>query len=406
MKKLLYFIIPVLIGVVFAFGLNKFLDHEINKLYQSKNLVPLKNQYSTDIKDKGIAINNHFLEQGNIMMIGSSELNHSIAVENQHPSNIFNTNRSKDGVFIIGRAYTQTLQDALIVGSTDTKIKNKKIVLLLSMQWFMGKEGIKNSEFQGRFSPAQFYKFFNNKKISSENKKEMAERVATLLNGSEEYKSERKYALLYKSDTFIDKVEKILLYPYFKLREKMVILKEKGLLYLDLKNLKNKTNNNEKLGKPFNWGKEYKRAVRDAEVRSNKNKYRINDWYYDTILKHDLPKLKNKYSNVKLLESEEIHDYQYFLDICKNLGVKPTIVVMPGSGWFYNYTGMSQEERYKYYDKVTEMAKEKGFNVINLKDKEDTEYYLRDVMHLGTKGWLDVNEKLYKEYNEGQVFNK
>ncbi|MBM7833020.1 D-alanyl-lipoteichoic acid biosynthesis protein DltD [Clostridium sardiniense] len=406
MKKLLYFIIPVLIGVVFAFGLNKFLDNEINKLYQSKNLVPLKNQYSTNIKDKGILINNHFLEQGNIMMIGSSELNHSIAVKNQHPSNIFNTNRSKDGVFIIGRANTQTLQDALVVGSTDSNIKNKKIVLLLSMQWFMGKEGIKDSEFQGRFSPAQFYTFFNNKKISNENKKEMAERVATLLNGSEEYKPEREYALLYNSNTVIDKVEKMLLYPYFKLREKMVILKEKGLLYLDLKNLENKTNNNEKLGKPFNWDNEYKRAVKDAEVRSNKNKYKINDWYYNTILKHELPNLKNKYSNVKLLESEEIHDYQYFLDICKNLGVKPTIVVMPGSRWFYNYTGMSQEERYKYYDKVTEMAKEKGFNVINLKDKENTEYYLRDVMHLGTKGWLDVNEKLYKEYNEGQIFNK
>ncbi|MGG7098364.1 hypothetical protein [Clostridium sardiniense] len=26
-------------------------------------------------------------------------------------------------------------------------------------------------------------------------------------------------------------------------------------------------------------------------------------------------------------------------------------------------------------------------------------------MHLGTRGWVDVNEKLYKEYNEGQIFN-
>ena len=33
-------------------------------------------------------------------------------------------------------------------------------------------------------------------------------------------------------------------------------------------------------------------------------------------------------------------------------------------------------------------------------DEENEKYYLRDVMHLGTKGWVDVCEKLFKEFNQ------
>lgn len=403
MKKLLYFIIPLLIGVVFAFGLNKFLDNEINKLYQSKNLVPLKNQFSTNIKDKGLIITDHFLSEDNIMMMGSSELSHSI--KRQHPTSYFNTNRSRNGIFTIGRPYTQTLQDTIMLGSTDPNIKDKKVVLLLSMQWFMDKGGVTRLHFQDRFSPAQFYAFLNNPDIDKKNKEEMTKRVENLLKGSEEYKSEREYAILYNSNTFLSKVKKVLLYPYFEFREKIVNLKDKGILYRALRKLPDKTAKDDKLGKPINWNEEQEAALKEAKERTKGNNLKVDDWFYENAYKKYYKKLKNKYSKDKLTKSEELKDYQYFLNLCQNLGIKPTIVVMPASNWYYDYTGIPEKERYAYYDKVTEMAKEKGFDVMNLKDKEKVEYYLRDAMHLGTRGWLDVNEKLYKEYNEGQVFN-
>ncbi|MDO7203063.1 D-alanyl-lipoteichoic acid biosynthesis protein DltD [Paraclostridium bifermentans] len=46
------------------------------------------------------------------------------------------------------------------------------------------------------------------------------------------------------------------------------------------------------------------------------------------------------------------------------------------------------------------LAKQHGFDVIDLRSKENEKYYLRDVMHLGTKGWVDVCEKLFKEFNQ------
>ncbi|MGG7078839.1 D-alanyl-lipoteichoic acid biosynthesis protein DltD [Clostridium sardiniense] len=402
MKKLLYFIIPVLIGGIFAFGLNKFLDNEINKLYQSKNLVPLMGEYGSDIKDTGVALNNHFLSQGDIMMIGASDLIHETR---QHPAYFFNTNRTKNRVFTIGKSLTQEAQDAITLGSMDPKIKDKKVVLLVALSWFVYPEGIRPKDFQARFSPGQFYAFLNNPEISNENKKKLTERVSKLLKGSDEYKPEREYAILYNADTFTSKVEKVALYPYFKVRQKMVTLKEKGLLYTRLKKLKDKTPKDDKPGKPINWEKEYNLAVSDAKKRVGDNPFKVDQKYYDKILKPHLKSLKNKYANVDPSNAKEMNDYEFFLDVCQNLGIKPTIVIIPGLPKYYDYTGVTEKKRDEVYNKISKLAEDKGFNVINTSDKAGELYYMRDVMHIGTKGWLDVSEKLYKEYNQGQVSN-
>ncbi|MBM7833015.1 D-alanyl-lipoteichoic acid biosynthesis protein DltD [Clostridium sardiniense] len=403
MKKLLYFIIPVFIGVVFAFGLNEFLNKEINDLFKSKNLIPLKNEYASNIKDKGVLLNNELLTQDDIMMLGSSELAHTI--KDQHPTNYFNTNRSRSNLFTVGRPYDQNLQQTITLGSTDPNIKNKKVVMLVSMQAFLGKYGIMPEDFQTLFSPNQFYEFLDNPMISEKNKYIMAKRVHNLLQKNEDYASEMMYAKLYNNESFLGRIKRIVLYPYFELRKNMVKLKEKGELYLKLKKLPNKTPEDNKIGQPINWNKEEEQAIREAKKRTKGNKYKVDYSYYEFMLK-ELPKMKNAYSRIDLLKSTELDDYKQFLNLCSDLKIKPTIVMLTNAKWYYDYTGLTEEKRFKLYNTVEKLAEEKGFKVINLKDKETTDYYLRDIMHLGTKGWVDVSEKIYKEYNQEQIFNK
>lgn len=402
MKKLLYFIIPVFIGVAFAFGLNEFLNKEINDLFKSKNLIPLKNEYESNIKDKGVLLNNELLAQDDIMMLGSSELAHTI--KDQHPTNYFNTNRSKNNLFTVGRPYDLDLQQTLTLGSTDYNIKNKKVVMLISMQAFLGRDGIEPKNFQTLFSPSQFYKFLDNPMISEENKNIMVKRVHDLLQKNEDYASEMMYAKIYNNESFLGRIKRIVLYPYFELRKNMVKLKEKGELYLKLKKLPNKTPEDNKIGQPINWNKEEEQAIEEAKKRTKGNKYKVDYSYYEFILK-ELPKMKNAYSSIDLLKSTELDDYKQFLNLCSDLKIKPTIVMLTNAKWYYDYTGLTEEKRFKLYNTVEKLAEEKGFKVINLKDKETTDYYLRDIMHLGTKGWVDVSEKIYKEYNQGQIFN-
>lgn len=395
MKKLIYFIIPLVVGGIFLFGLNKFLDSKIDYMLEEKDLKPIMNNSLSNIKDKGVIANNHFLQKKDIMMLGSSELGHSTK---QHPTYYFNTNRSKNGVITIGRAYTQNLQDTTILGSFDPSIKDKKVVLLVSMQWFMDKEGVTSHHYQTRFSPTQFYAFLNNPDISKENKIKFVNRASKLLIGSEEYKSEAVYAKLYSSDTFVSKVEKVLLAPYFEFREDTVKLKEKGMLYERLVNLPDKKALAP--GKPINWNKEMDQAIVDAKKRVGKNNLCIDKIYYKKNFGKNLDKVRGKYKGVNLVDSKEFDDYQLTLDVCNDLGIKPVIVLIPGMDKFYNVTGISKDERYEFYNKASNLAKQHGFDVIDLRSKENEKYYLRDVMHLGTKGWVDVCEKLFKEFNQ------
>lgn len=405
MKKILYFVVPIFIGIIFAFELNKFLDNKIDSLLKSKDLTPLMSKYESEIKEKGVILNDYLLSKGDIMMLGSSEL--SKKIKRQHPTKYFNSDKSKNKIFIIGRPHSKDLQDVLTLGSADTKNsitqnddKKKKVVLLVSMQWFLRKDGISSKEFENRFSPEQFYTFLNNKNISKENKDYVAKRVAELLKKGGQYNPEGVYAKLYNDNSFLAKAEKLVLSPYFFVREKLVSLKGKGLLYRALRGLKNEKDKKGN-GKPIDWKAEDEQAIKDAKKRVDGNKYKIDKVYYDKVLKKHLVKMKNIYKNTNLLDSTELDDYKAFLSLCQNLNIEPTIVVMPNSKWYYDYTGLSQEERDKYYDTIANLAKEKGFKAINLKDKETEEYYLRDIMHLGTRGWVDVSERLYKEYNEG-----
>lgn len=122
--------------------------------------------------------------------------------------------------------------------------------------------------------------------------------------------------------------------------------------------------------------------------------------YYEKNFGKNLDKMKGRYDYVNLLESREFDDYELTLSVCKDLGIKPVVVMLPAMDKFYNLTGISREERHAFYDKAEKMAKQKGFDVIDLRDKETEKYYLRDVMHLGTKGWVDVCEKLFKKFDQ------
>lgn len=87
------------------------------------------------------------------------------------------------------------------------------------------------------------------------------------------------------------------------------------------------------------------------------------------------------------------------LNVCTDLGINPVVVLIPSMDKFYNLTGISEKKEISTTIKH-KIAESKGFEVLNLKDKGSDKYYLRDVMHLGTKGWVDVCERLFKIFKE------
>ena len=85
-------------------------------------------------------------------------------------------------------------------------------------------------------------------------------------------------------------------------------------------------------------------------------------------------------------------------EICRQKGIEPLFIHVPLHGGWSDYTGFTAERRQQYYENVRGIAMEYGVEMLDLTGYEYEEYFLCDVMHLGWKGWLEVDRALIDYY--------
>lgn len=394
LRKYICILIPVFVLIGMPIFLNNFLDSSINNMLQIKDLSNINAEYGSIYKDRGVVYNEYLTENDYTILQGSSELGAQVT---QLPTRFFPV-AGMEKFATNGRAYSQHLHQISILGSQNNVQKNHNVALIVSLQWFMDENGIDNNSYQANFSPVQFYNFLENQNIDEVHKKQYARRNISLLSGSAQFTPERLYANLYVNDGIKYDIQKIIFKPYLSMRKYMVALKDKGLLYKKLKNNPEKIENYTL--REVDWDEENVKAEQEAESQVSNNDFYIFDTYYDNNIKPHLEGQKDSNKGIDLLKSKEFEDYSLYLDTCVDLGIEPYIILMPTNGRWYDYTGMTKESRDAFYDKAETMARERGFEVLNLKDEEYTPYFMVDVMHLGTKGWLKVDEKLYEHFKK------
>ena len=140
-------------------------------------------------------------------------------------------------------------------------------------------------------------------------------------------------------------------------------------------------------------------AEAGAEACAN-NGFYIRDDYYDTYVRDVEDERKGSESESSYLESPEYGDLGIFLEVCRETGIEPLIVSIPVNGRWYDWTGFPKKDRQGYYEKVRRICREYGAELADFSDKEYEEYFLKDVMHLGWKGWVYVDEAVYEFWKE------
>lgn len=394
MKKLKYFIIPIIIMIIIIPLTNLIITKKLNTVLDLKDIDKLKTIYNEPLRDRGLITKREMLKEEDYVLLGSSEL--SSGVE-QNPANFFTEARGDYDLSIYGRAYTQSLQHSALVGSEYNYDGNEKISFIVSMQWFQKENGLEGSDFQVNFSELQFYSFLNNKKISKEDKIYYTTRIAELLTEGGQYVEERIYAELYSRDNIISTAGLTVLKPYYSFKEYLLNMKDKVAIYKYLVKQEDKKDRSKNKG--VNWEAEYANAEYQGRQAVTNNDLNVEDTYYDKYIKPNYESIKDVWGNVDLLKSKEVKDYELFLNTCEQLGIKPLIIIAPANGKYYDYLGLSDEERKEFYKAMEDKAREKGFEVFSLADKDYEKYYLEDVMHLGWKGWLEINEKIYNYFD-------
>lgn len=348
-------------------------------------------RYSTSYekyKSRDILTSN--ITPNTLVLMGSSEL---VATINQdyHPNKIFNYNDFN--IMQTGTSYSQNIIQATTLGSIEGSMSKRKVAIVESIQWFE-KGGTQQDAFLNKASQNHILHMLENEKISKETKEKLINRIIEITKGNKQqndiYKKYKSYFIDGKG-TIVDKKLMELddaIYS-FKLKRKFYENHAKA----DYPLLGDKTPD-------YNWEQMTDQFVAEVKKKTDNNDYAVDNKYYNTYLRDRYASLKDAYKDLNYLESPEYSDMELFLTVAKELGIEVEVIILPVNGKWNDYTGVSREMREETYKKIENVAKSHGATVLNYGNREYEDYFLFDVMHVGVKGWMEVEKELYKFANE------
>lgn len=388
MIKLKAFLLSLVLVIATLALLNVTYVKKIDDYYKVKdNSIRYSTSYEK-YKSRDILTSN--ITPNTFVLLGSSELVATIN-EDYHPNKIFNYNDFN--IMQIGTSYSQNIIQATTLGSIEGSMTKRKVAIIESVQWFE-KDGTHQDAFLNKASQEHIFQTLSNKKISKDTKEKLIDRIIEITKGNklqnDLYKKYMSYFIEGKG-TFIDK-------KLLELDNTIYSFKLKQIFYQkhaksDYPSLGDKTPD-------YDWEKMTNQFVEEVKKKTDNNDYAVDNNYYNTYLKDRYASLKDSNKDLSYLESPEYSDMELFLTVAKELGIEVEVIIFPVNGKWNDYTGVSREMREKTYKKIEDVAKSHGATVLNYGNREYDDYFLFDVMHVGVKGWMEVEKELYKFANQ------
>ena len=385
MIRLKAFLISIVLVLITLVILDKTYVKKIENYYKVKdNSVRYSTAYEK-YKSKDIITEN--ITPNTLVLLGSSELTATIN-ENYHPKKIFNYNDFN--IMQIGTGYSQNIVQASTLGSIEGAIKNRKVAIVESVQWF-AKGGLQKDAFLNKASQEHIYNTMINNKISKETKEKLINRVIELTGDNKGqndiYRKYKEYFIENKGSFIDGEMLKIENYIY-SFKNKTQFYSNKGKIDYPLSG-QNTPN--------YDWDSLTNDFVDKIKKTTNNNEYAVDNKYYNTYLAKNYSSFRDSNKGTSYLESPEYIDYEIFLDVAKELGMEVEVIIFPVNGKWNDYTGVSKEMREQTYRNIEEIAKKyTNVKVLNYGNREYDDYFLFDVMHVGVKGWMQVERELYE----------
>ncbi|TGE33820.1 D-alanyl-lipoteichoic acid biosynthesis protein DltD [Desulfosporosinus sp. Sb-LF] len=354
----------------------------------------------TPVTYQGTILQEKAMESPDILPIyGSSEFS---SVSEFHPSRLFEGEPTGFAPFLVGRGGTQDIIHALNMAALGQSLKDKKIAIILSAQWFTP-EGIGLAYFKQNFSPLHAYRMFFNLSLSAQTKNQLIKRLLAFPGAFDEEPT--LHALLSQSllagqtSTF----QSVRLAG--KGRVEMAALEVQDALrtiaYTRLIDERGSAINATTTAPPLSSWLELKNKAAGQGKTMAHNRFNILDAYYAANVKPKLAENRGSAAKAGFYPSPEYQDLELLLKLLQETKAHPMFIIVPVNGLWYDYTGFPIEERKAYYERIEKLVRDTGFEVANFGDHEYDSYFLQDTMHLGWKGWVNVDEALDRFYHEG-----
>lgn len=332
-----------------------------------------------------------------ILLLGSSELATANVAGGifSHPQHLFFDNGYKFNTQLLGSGHRQSLWHTIAVGALDQNITKRKLALIVSFQWF-APDGITKEAFRSRFNPLYFVEFLKNPRLSQNIKKRVVNKVDRMMADDERYLSLMPFIEL-ETQTNV---------PIFKKIDGRIhsFLYELKEIYKNFKFRNARANEHTKIEvrsnhcSNINWLQLWEKAISEGNAKCTNNTFGIYDEYFNKYVKETFSKGPVKPYDADYNVSAEYNDLRLFLETCIDLNIEPLIIITPVNGPWYDFAGSKPKDRNVYYNNIKNICVENKVEYLDLSCYEYEKYFLCDIMHLGWKGWLKIDEALCNFY--------
>ncbi|HHX37256.1 MAG TPA: D-alanyl-lipoteichoic acid biosynthesis protein DltD [Clostridiaceae bacterium] len=354
-------------------------------------------------KQDNVELLAQLLDENSVLTMGSSEL--STIGESTHPVQFYKDGQHDFDLVLLGQGYTQCLNQAISLAALAPYMDNKQVVLILSAQWFT-EEHIDPGAFASVFRMNMYREMLRNPELSDDLKVQMVNRCHEILGEDDLAERLSIQEELYLSDSanILERTTETIRAPFFKFQRGYQARKRAKDVESDF------DWEQYLLERPFDLAGQSATAisfekrleVAEAEGRASvtNNDFGIEDHYYNEYMKDTYDNRKDSEVDSRFTVSKEYEDLNLFLDVCAELNIEPMLVSVPVNGYWYDYTGFPIEEREGYYNNIVDICKQRSVQLLDLSAYEYTDYVLRDIMHLGWKGWVFIGYEIERFYRQ------
>lgn len=316
------------------------------------------------------------------LCFGSSEWYISKKIVEMCPQTVFGENVTGVNMVYLGEGYDQSLWQVIAAGAYANKVSNKKVMIVVSPQWFFKNNG-DQSKFYTKFNYSLYRDFVQNSDISQETKDYVRQRVTDLGIDSGQVAAANH-------DTVVDTLNDV---AYAEGDDLSLRSKLANVIAISPKNSATR-NAGVSTGEP-DWDALMQQAEADGEAACTNNDYGIYDAYWEKYHTY-MPEL---YENFHEADAE-YQDFACFLEVCRECGLEPLVTILPVHGQWYDLANVSKDERASYYQKIRDICDQYGAAYADFSSCEYEKYFLCDTVHPGWKGWVRIERSFYDFVND------
>lgn len=316
------------------------------------------------------------------LCFGSSEFYISKDRVSMCPQSVFGENVTGVDMTYIGEGYDQSLWQAIAAGAYGSRVSNKKVMIVVSPQWFF-KGGGDQDKFYTKFSYSLYRAFAQNPDISDETKAYVRQRCEDL--GVDEGQLSAA-----AHDTPLDAVNDAALSFADSLRLRT---KVSNIVSLAPKKSDARTAG-EPTGEP-DWDALLDEARSEGAAASTTNDFGVYDAFWEKNHQY-MPELFENFHEA----DSEYEDLACLLRVCREVGLTPLVCILPVHGQWYDIADVSSDERAAYYDRVRQICDDADVAYADFSSCEYEKYFLCDTVHPGWVGWVRIEHAFYDFVND------